>query len=391
MIIKKPFIPILIPPSVIAILFSSNVLLADTGFTGPYAPSNFTLTNSSPSGSHNGSVNTSGAPSYVSITGPDTTSNSPSTTSYTATAGYTGTYSFNWSYSTLDAPSYDYPNFINGSSVTLFSGFNNSVYGSATQSGTESYTITNGTTFGFQIYSTDNLFGAASVVISNFLWASAPASTDITVVGSPYLASDLNTTVNPTFDGGTLEMNEAVGSYAENLTLSNSATNTIDQFGNTSTFSGVFSDATTSGKISIENTGTANQGSVSFTGVNTYTGGTQVNAGANLIINSGAALGTGTLALVGSSTIPATLSTTATTTIANAITVSGDPVFNVASGTTTTVSGVISDGGSPGDVGVQGGGTLNLTAVDTYTGPTTVSSGSSLALSGAALFLIAVV
>ena len=382
MIIKKPFIPILIPPSVIAILFSSKVLLADTGFTGPYAPSNFTLTNSSPSGSHNGSVNTSGAPSYVSITGPDTTSNSPSTTSYTATAGYTGTYSFNWSYSTLDAPSYDYPNFINGSSVTLFSGFNNSVYGSATQSGTESYTITNGTTFGFQIYSTDNLFGAASVVISNFLWASAPASTDITVVGSPYLASDLNTTVNPTFDGGTLEMNEAVGSYAENLTLSNSATNTIDQFGNTSTFSGVFSDATTSGKISIENTGTANQGSVSFTGVNTYTGGTQVNAGANLIINSGAALGTGTLALVGSSTIPATLSTTATTTIANAITVSGDPVFNVASGTTTTVSGVISDGGSPGDVGVQGGGTLNLTNINTYTGPTTIDSGSTLALSG---------
>ena len=282
---KKPFLRILIPPSAIAILFSSKVLLADTGFTGPYAPSNFTLTNS-PSGSHNGSVNTSGAPSYVSITGPDDPGLHPSvaftsTTSYTATAGYTGVYSFNWSYSSVDIAFYDYPNFINGSSVTLFSGFNNGLSGSSTQSGTGSYTITNGTTFGFQIYSFDTLAGAAKVDISNFVWPSL-ASTDITVVGSPYLAMDLITTVNPTFDGGTLEMNEAVGSYAYNFSLSNSATNTIDQFGNTSTFSGVFSDTTTSGKISIKNTGTANQGSVTFSGINTYTGTTSIASGSTL-------------------------------------------------------------------------------------------------------------
>ena len=109
---------------------------------------------------------------------------------------------------------------------------------------------------------------------------------------------------------------------------------------------------------------------------------TTVNAGSNLSINSGSELGTGKLDLVGSSTTSATLSITADTTIPNLITVSGDPTFNVSTGSTATVSGVIVDGASSGDVVVQGGGTLKLTAVDTYTGPTTVTSGSSLALSG---------
>ena len=119
-----------------------------------------------------------------------------------------------------------------------------------------------------------------------------------------------------------------------------------------------------------------------MTGTNTYSGGTEVQTGAVLSIASASALGSGTLALVGSATVPATLETTATMTIGNPITVSGDPVFSVASGTTTTVSAPITDGSSAGDVVVSGGGTLNLTSVNTYTGPTTVDAGSTLALSG---------
>lgn len=201
--------------------------------------------------------------------------------------------------------------------------------------------------------------------------------------GGTYQTSDLGNTVNPKFDGGTLQISSA-GIISAPLTIT-SNNGTIDQHGLASIFSGAITDDVSgvAGKLTIENTGTANQGSVTLSGTNTYSGGTQVNSGANLSITTGSALGSGTLALVGSPTTAATLSTTASTTIANAITVSGDPIFNVAAATTTTVSGVIADGVSPGDVGVYGGGTLNLTNTNTYTGSTTISSGSTLALSGA--------
>ncbi|MDD3371330.1 MAG: hypothetical protein PHE27_05835 [Alphaproteobacteria bacterium] len=186
---------------------------------------------------------------------------------------------------------------------------------------------------------------------------------------------------NLRFDGGTLSVDQT-GTYASNFSIT-SNDGYIDQSGTSATFSGQFTDASSgeAGRLIIENSGTG--GTVSLTNSNnTYTGGTLVTSGATLAISSSGALGTGGLDLVGSDTTPATLSLLANMTIAVPITVSGDPVFNVASGTTTTVSSVISDGASPGDVVVTGGGTLNLTAVNTYTGPTTIDSGSTLALSG---------
>ena len=195
-------------------------------------------------------------------------------------------------------------------------------------------------------------------------------------------SSGLGSTTNPAFDGGRLRIS-AAGNIIQNFTVS-SANGTIDQNALASNFTGVISDAVTgtAGKLIIANSGTAQQGKVILSGANTYTGGTDVESGAVLSISSASALGTGTLALVGSSTVPATLETTADMTISNPITVTGDPVFSVASGTTTTVSSPITDGSSAGDVVVSGGGTLNLTAVNTYTGPTTVDAGSTLALSG---------
>jgi len=191
-----------------------------------------------------------------------------------------------------------------------------------------------------------------------------------TGTGTTVLTGANNYTGGTTVASGTLQGNTT--SLQGNVT--NNGTVVFDQ-ASTGTFTGAI---TGTGKLVTQNTGT-----LVLTGNNTYTGGTQVNAGSNLSISSGSAIGTGQLDLVGSSTTPATLTTTADTTITNPITVSGDPTFNVSAGTTTTVSGVIADGVSSGDVVVQGGGTLKLTGVDTYTGPTTVSSGSSLALSGA--------
>jgi autotransporter-associated beta strand protein len=46
------------------------------------------------------------------------------------------------------------------------------------------------------------------------------------------------------------------------------------------------------------------------------------------------------------------------------------------------MSGVISDGVSSGDVVVQGGGTLIMTGINTYTGLTSVASGTTLSLQG---------
>ena len=123
-------------------------------------------------------------------------------------------------------------------------------------------------------------------------------------------------------------------------------------------------------------------GTQTLSGANTFNGGVQVQSGAALNIASSNALGSGALALIGSATVPATLNITDTTTIANAITVAGDPVFNITTGTTTTISSSITDGGVAGDVVVGGGGTLNLTAVNGYTGLTAIGAGSTLALTG---------
>ena len=301
----------------------------------------------------------------------------------------------------------------------------------------------------------------------------ASASSNITGAGTIYQSSNLGSSVNPVFDGGTLQVSSA-GTISNNFTVDNN-NGVIDQNGVASTFSGVISDAvsgtpgsmtttnsvsgglvtlsndntytgtttvntgatlalsgtgsiaasssvvdngtldisaTTSGATvnAISGSGAVTLGAKSLTvanaagnlsgvvggtgglnitggtqtlsGANTFSGGVQVQSGAALSIASSNALGSGALALIGSATVPATLNITGTTTIANAITVAGDPVFNITTGTTTTVSSPITDGGVAGDVVVGGGGTLNLTAVNTYTGLTEIGAGSTLALTG---------
>ena len=221
---------------------------------------------------------------------------------------------------------------------------------------------------------------------------SAPSIPDIVsgnnrTLGNPagfnLLSSVGGSSFNNRFDGGTLRV-DSIAPSAANFTITANK-GYIDQYGNTATFSGQFTDNTTGvgGRLVIQNSKTG--GSVSLTNTtNTYSGGTEVQAGATLSITDPRAIGTGGLYLVGSPTVPATLETTGSMTISAPITVSGDPVFNVVSGT-TTISSPIADGGTPvvpGDVVVAGAGTLELTAINTYTGLTSVNSGSTLALSG---------
>jgi len=206
-----------------------------------------------------------------------------------------------------------------------------------------------------------------------------PTSTNI-LPGSTNLLSSLGSALNPVFEGGTLKADTVIP-VTTAFTIKSTG-GKIDANGLRPVFSGAFADDTgVHGKLIIT-TPTSGTGTVVLAATNTHSGGTEVQAGANLSIASGAALGSGTLALAGSSTVPATLSTTATTTINNQITVAGDPVFNIAPTTITTVSLPIIDGASSGDVVVSGGGTLNLTATNTYTGLTRIDAGSTLALSG---------
>jgi hypothetical protein len=134
------------------------------GFTDSYAPANFSLTNSNA----DGFVNTSGAPASISITGGDNGSSSFGSTKFFTTAAAAGLVSFDWNYSTQDAQSFD-PSFdpfgfnLNG----VFTQLTNS-FGAQSQFGTASFNVALGDTFGFEVQTIDNIFGRATVTISNF-------------------------------------------------------------------------------------------------------------------------------------------------------------------------------------------------------------------------------
>jgi autotransporter-associated beta strand protein len=228
---------------------------------------------------------------------------------------------------------------------------------------------------------------SGSVVGTSYTWQLRPestptswdlvVSTGISSVGTSQTISTsaLSGSLPVTLTGGKLVASS--GTIANPLAIS--ADSVIDQNGTTTTIAGVISGAK---KLSISNS-TGTSGVIVLAADNSnFSGGIRVGAGANVSVGSASALGTGSLELVGTSTTPATLTTTADMTISNPISVSGDPVFNVAPAHTTTISAPITDGASSGDVVVSGGGTLNLTAVNTYTGPTTVDAGSTLSLSG---------
>jgi len=139
-------------------------LYSNAQFSKGYAPSHWStyLTPGS-----NGSVNATGAPNSITLTGSDGTSATNMDVDYTITALATGVFSFNWSYHTNDQaadPSWDPAGvIINGS----FNQLTNDV-GTVDQSGTFSTSVTAGTTIGFRVRAIDNLEGTATLSISSF-------------------------------------------------------------------------------------------------------------------------------------------------------------------------------------------------------------------------------
>ena len=141
---------------------------ASAAFQGPYAPINWTLTNSNA----DGFVDTTGAPASISLTGGDNDSGDPGTTDYTTTAAAAGTVTFDWNYSSSDDPGWDgFGYLLNGSFSFLAD--------SSGQNGTSTFNVLAGDSFGFRIFTEDNDLGPGSVTISNF---SAPIPEPSTVL-----------------------------------------------------------------------------------------------------------------------------------------------------------------------------------------------------------------
>ncbi|MDB5740674.1 MAG: hypothetical protein JWP16_1714, partial [Alphaproteobacteria bacterium] len=198
---------------------------------------------------------------------------------------------------------------------------------------------------------------------------------NIATAGDTYQASKLGNSVSPVFQGGTLQIDTAGQTYSQNFTLDTSSTNTIDQTGNAATFSGIFSDAVistpTPGNIVIANTGTG--GAITFTGVNTYTGTTTINAGATLALS-----GTGSIATSSSVSDGGIFDISQTSNGASVVSLAGSGSV-VLGARALTITGAV--GSFNGVISGTGGlvvtsGTESLGGENTYTGGTIINGGT---------------
>ena len=128
-------------------------------------------------------------------------SNSGTQNSLTASVSFvatvSATYSFDWSYSTNDSPYWDPAYYINGTAYSL-----TNENGPNTQSGTQSVTVTAGSTFGFSVLTVDDWAGSATLTINNFNGFTLPTFTQACSQPAGYAlaigdCNDNNASVNP--------------------------------------------------------------------------------------------------------------------------------------------------------------------------------------------------
>jgi len=118
-----------------------------------------------------GSIDISGAPNNISFISGN--SSFADNTYIEIAAPGAGVVSLSWSYTTNDwGPQYDYPFYIINGVKTTFSSF--SLFGSKTQSGTETFSVYSGDVFGFGAYTTDGGFGVCTINTFSFSLPTAP-------------------------------------------------------------------------------------------------------------------------------------------------------------------------------------------------------------------------
>lgn len=157
-----------------ALVAAAAANAAPIGFSGPYAPGNWTISNTGPAGN----VNTAGAPGSVTLTSANS-GGGFSNQFFTITAPTSGPISFKWNYVSND---------VNGSLFDPFGYVLNGVFtqlttnvfkGGTHQSGTVTVFVNKGDVFGFDQQSTDSILGSGVTTISAF---DAPVPEPISIV-----------------------------------------------------------------------------------------------------------------------------------------------------------------------------------------------------------------
>jgi len=132
---------------------------AIVGFQGPYAPVNWTLTTNGGSGS----VDTSGAPTSITLEGSN--SGRGNSTDFTTLAVGDGLVSFSWDYTTFDSGSYYDPfGYLRDGTFTQLTDRD----GPLNQSGSASFSVLAGQTFGFRAFTIDGTGGQGLATITSF-------------------------------------------------------------------------------------------------------------------------------------------------------------------------------------------------------------------------------
>ncbi len=165
------------------------------GFSGVYDSANWTFTNANA----DGNVNTAGAPASIVLTGGNNGSNSNGNSNYTITMPSSATISFDWSYNTGDGAQFDIPRIIVNGTPTNMNGYSTS--GALSQSGSMTVSVNAGDTFAFNMFTTDNVFGAATVAVSNLAITSLPNLLWTATDGGTIVGANNGLTVNATTTG----------------------------------------------------------------------------------------------------------------------------------------------------------------------------------------------
>ncbi len=273
---------------------------AKAQFAGPYAPSQWTLWNSTfitfegdivPA---NGFVDTSQAPASIQLKGPFFAAvagiETPTAqgTNYTIRANQAGTLTFLWNYTSANvfAAYFSPPSFVNKGIAEAFAGFDPeaSDFTTTNQSGSGSYNFAANDLFGFQVDCLICSDEIVSIAISNFLFTPAYVPPI-----PPYIIPGRNATAsNPystTFAGGTMVV-DIPGIFA--TSFNTGIGGTVDINGMSSLFTGVFSGP---GYLSFVNS--SQGGFVALEGSSTYTGLTTVGPGVQLYVNGSIATSSG--------------------------------------------------------------------------------------------------
>ena len=148
------------------VVSSFNAASVKGQFSGAYAPANWgTVAVNS-----DGITNSAGAPTSITMISGDNLSGMMGTNDYSITVPQSGFLTFNWSYTTNDGPTFDYPMYVVNNVATMVNGF--SFAGGNSQSGSQPcVSVNQGDIFRFRMYTTDNIVGPGTCVFSSFAFS----------------------------------------------------------------------------------------------------------------------------------------------------------------------------------------------------------------------------